>query len=194
MDHVPLGTTLQLPDLNLFDSGGDLVNADATPTYDVFEDANDTPILAAQNWALRTAMTGRYRATFDVTVANGFQPGHVYQATALATVSGVTQAIAKAHFLVTYPQHIFPKNVADSNFHFKMKLENGQAATGKTVTFRRLIDGGSLTEVSRTITEVSRGKYRAALLAEDFNGDDLWFEFSATGCLDTEFKIRTQHA
>lgn len=63
-------------------------DADSTPTYDVFEESTDTPILADQNFTKRTSLTGHYRASFTASAANGFEVGKWYSVVASATVNG----------------------------------------------------------------------------------------------------------
>lgn len=63
-------------------------DADSTPTFAVFEEATDTPILSAQNFTKRTSLTGHYRGTFTASAANGFEVGKYYTVIASATVNG----------------------------------------------------------------------------------------------------------
>lgn len=73
-------------------------DADSTPTYNVFEDASDTPILAAQNMTKRTSQTGNYRGTFTASAANGFEAGKWYNVVAEATVATVTSKYVAGTF------------------------------------------------------------------------------------------------
>jgi len=67
---------------------GAAVDADSTPTYEIFEDDNDTPILSG-NATKRTSKTGNYRITFTASAANGFENGKYYNVIALATVATI---------------------------------------------------------------------------------------------------------
>jgi len=64
-------------------------DADSTPTFDVFEEDTDTPILSAQNATKRTSKTGNYRGSFTASAANGLEVGKCYSVTASATVNSV---------------------------------------------------------------------------------------------------------
>ncbi len=67
---------------------GEVSDADATPTYEVFEDDNDTAILSGDA-VKRTGKTGDYRVTFTASTANGFAVGSSYNVIVSATVGGV---------------------------------------------------------------------------------------------------------
>lgn len=67
---------------------GAVVDADSTPTWEVFEDDNDTPILTG-NATKRTSKTGDYRVTFTASAANGFENGKYYNLVASATVATI---------------------------------------------------------------------------------------------------------
>jgi hypothetical protein len=69
---------------------GSASNADATPTFSVYEEATDTAILGPTNFTQRTALTGNYRGTFTASVANGFEAGKWYSIIGSATVSSVS--------------------------------------------------------------------------------------------------------
>lgn len=86
------------------------------------------------------------------------------------------------------------KNAAFSNFEFPMVLTSDHytAATSKTVTGERSIDGGAFASVSGTIAEVGSGVYQCDLLAADTNGDVITYKFSATDCDDTIITITTR--
>ena len=86
------------------------------------------------------------------------------------------------------------KNAAFSNFEFPMVLTSDHytAATGKTVTGQRSIDGGAFAAVSGTIAEVGSGIYQFDALAADTNGDVITWKFSAVDCDDTTVTIKTR--
>ncbi len=81
-------------------STGALVDADSTPTFDVFMETTDTPILAAQVATKRTGLTGKYRGTFTASAANGFVTGKWYTVDATAIVGGVSDSAVVAWFRV----------------------------------------------------------------------------------------------
>ncbi len=68
---------------------GQVSDADALPTVDVFEDDTDVAILAA-TVTKRVGHTGNYRASFAATTANGFEVGKSYNVIAEATVNAIS--------------------------------------------------------------------------------------------------------
>ena len=80
-----------------------------------------------------------------------------------------------------------PKNAIFNDFQFPMVLTSDHytAATAKTVTGQRSLDGGVWTNVTGTISEVGSGLYTIDLTAADTNGDTISYKFSATDCDDT---------
>lgn len=68
---------------------GAVTDADSTPTVEVFEDANDTPI-HTPTATKRTSKTGNYRVQVACTAGNGFEVGKSYNVVVSATVGGVT--------------------------------------------------------------------------------------------------------
>lgn len=78
---------------------GAAADADSTPTAEVFEDANDTPILTP-TVTKRTSKTGNYRVPIACTAANGFEAGKSYNVVVSATVGGVAGKAAIATFQV----------------------------------------------------------------------------------------------
>lgn len=78
---------------------GAVSDADVTPTCEVFEDTNDSEILTP-TCTKRTAKTGNYRLSIDITVANGFEIGKNYNVIVSATVGGITAKSRIDSFLV----------------------------------------------------------------------------------------------
>ncbi len=67
---------------------GAAIDADSTPSCEVFEDATDTGIITPTP-AKRTGKTGDYRVQIDCTAANGFESAKSYNVVVSATVGGV---------------------------------------------------------------------------------------------------------
>jgi hypothetical protein len=68
---------------------GTAVDADSTPTVEVFEDSTDTA-MGSPTIAKRTSKTGNYRITIAVTAANGFETGgKCYNVIVAATINAV---------------------------------------------------------------------------------------------------------
>ena len=88
-------TTIPLDEIVHFDvmthnpSTGAISDADAVPTFSVFEEDTDTPMFAVTNLTKRTALTGNYRGIFTASAANGFEVGKFYSVNASATVGAV---------------------------------------------------------------------------------------------------------
>jgi hypothetical protein len=80
-------------------STGAAVDADSTPTAEVFEDATDTAIITP-TVVKRTGKTGNYRIPVACTAANGFEAGKSYNVVASATVGGVAAKAVVATFQV----------------------------------------------------------------------------------------------
>jgi hypothetical protein len=146
------GATVPLDEVVHFDvvthspSTGGITDADSAPTYDVFEEATDTPILDDQTMTKRTSLTGNYRGTFTASAANGFEVGKWYIVIATGVVGGVTGKV---------PALIFRLAPAESSAGVpKVDLSHwlGTAAATPTVAGVPEVDvthyAGSTTDVS----------------------------------------------
>lgn len=69
-------------------STGAVSDADSTPTCEVFEDDNDTAILAP-TVTKRASKTGNYRVSVAATTGNGFEVGKSYNVIVSVTVNSV---------------------------------------------------------------------------------------------------------
>lgn len=83
------------------------------------------------------------------------------------------------------------KNTALANIGFYMRLSAGGAATGKTITVTRSIDGGAFASGTGTAAEIANGMYQYDASQADMNGDMILFRFSEADCDDTFTTIRT---
>lgn len=116
---MPLSDGIALDEVVYFDvtthvpSTGAVSDADSTPTFDVFEEATDTAILAAQNFTKRTSKTGDYRGTFTVSAANGFEVGKWYSVIANATVSSIAAKQVAGSFRCVAAEGIVGKPKVD---------------------------------------------------------------------------------
>ncbi len=68
---------------------GSAVDADSAPTFEIFEEATDSPIVSG-TFTKRTSKTGDYRGTTTISLANGYEIGKWYSIIATAIVNGVT--------------------------------------------------------------------------------------------------------
>ena len=87
-----------------------------------------------------------------------------------------------------------PKNAIFNNFEFPMVLTSDHytAATAKTVTGAKSIDGAAFAAVVGTIAEVGSGVYQCDFTAADTNGDVITYKFSATDSDDTIVTVTTR--
>lgn len=113
-------------------------------------------------------------------------PSDPASATAVAAINTQLTALGAA-----IPQ----KNQAFPNIEFTMKLasDHWTAATGKTVTGQRSLDGGAWASVSGTIAEVGNGVYQFDASAADMNGTTVHFRFSEATCDDTFWFTTTRN-
>lgn len=68
---------------------GQSQNADETPRFWVFEEANDTAIIAASALTVRSAFPGLYRGVFDATAGLGFESQKFYNVVSSGKVAGI---------------------------------------------------------------------------------------------------------
>lgn len=96
---IPLGEVVHFDvDTSDVTTGGEAA-ADSTPVFRVYEEDADAAILGPTNLTARSGLTGGYRGTFTMSVANGFEIGKWYIVRAFATVGGVTNKTIAMHFL-----------------------------------------------------------------------------------------------
>jgi hypothetical protein len=111
-------------------SSGAAVDADATPTFAVYEEATDTDIGVGGNMTKRTSLTGNYRGSFTASAANGFELGKWYSVIGSATVGGIVAKGVLKHFRIVAAETVAGYPLADTT-----KLA-GQAVTAAAgVTF-----------------------------------------------------------
>lgn len=77
---------------------GAAVDADAVPTFAVYEEATDTDIGIGGNMTKRVSLTGNYRGTFTASAANGFEAGKWYAVIVSATVDTIVGKARALHF------------------------------------------------------------------------------------------------
>ena len=86
----------------------------------------------------------------------------------------------------------FQKNTAVTGFQFFMVDTAGVAATGKTVTATRSIDGAAFAACANSVSEISGGWYKIDLATTDLNGEIIALNFAASGCRTCAMIIKTQ--
>jgi len=83
---VPIGQYVYF-DAITNDASGFVTDADTLPTFDVFEQENDTPIISGF-FTKRVSYTGNYRAKFSLDATAGFVVGAMYSVIGSAIVNG----------------------------------------------------------------------------------------------------------
>ncbi len=84
------------------------------------------------------------------------------------------------------------KNVAGQKLYFRLMLAaDNTAATGKTVTAKRSIDGAAQGSVTGSITEDGLGQYHLNASQADTNGNDIGFLFTAASCRPEHVHVAT---
>lgn len=90
MSEIPLDEVVHF-NANVSDPAtGGKIDADATPTFAVYEEATDTDIGVGGNMTKRTSLDGEYRGSFTASAANGFEVGKFYVVKGYATVDSVS--------------------------------------------------------------------------------------------------------
>lgn len=118
--YVELGSTHCVDFTTHSPTTGAATNADSTPTVEVFEGSNDTPVVSPTP-AQRTARTGHYKADVVATTANGFEVGKTYNVVVAATVGGITARFVAARFVITtaVPQAVVQADGSNTASTFK---------------------------------------------------------------------------
>jgi hypothetical protein len=98
MNLIPIDEVVHFDVVTSTPATGAAVDADSAPTFDVFEEGTDTPILDDQAMTKRTSLTGNYRGSFTASAANGFEAGKWYSVVVSAIVGGVTGKCTAMHF------------------------------------------------------------------------------------------------
>jgi hypothetical protein len=103
---VPLNETVYFDVVTNSPTGGQIQNADATPTFSVYEEATDTALVNYTNTAmnLRSGKTGLYRGSFTANDANGFHAGSYYSVVAQAIVDTVVGQCVALSFRISAPE------------------------------------------------------------------------------------------
>ena len=135
-----------------------------------------------------SAATATALAAVD-TVVDGIQADLDNGTDGLGAIKGAVDAIQ-----VDVDSMGITKNAIFSNFEFPMVLTSDHytAATAKTVTGEKSIDGAGFVAIAGSIAEVGSGVYQCDLLAADTNGDSITYKFSAADCDDSIISILTR--
>jgi hypothetical protein len=102
MCDIALDEVVHFDEITRHPTTGAATDVDSgTPTFSVFEEATDTPILSAQSMTKRTSLTGNYRGTFTMSTANGFEVGKWYNVITSATVNAIADKTVSMRFRCT---------------------------------------------------------------------------------------------
>lgn len=94
-----LGDTITLDFIILDFTTGAAIDADSTPTCQIFKDDNDIPILTPIV-VKRGANTGHYRVSVQATTGNGFSIGASYSVVITAEINGIITKMIIAMFML----------------------------------------------------------------------------------------------
>jgi len=99
MNLIPLDEVIHFDAQTSTPSTSVAVDADSTPTYSLFEEDTDTPIVTG-NFTKRTGLTGEYRGSITLSAANGCEVGKCYNLKAYATVGSAAGKCVVMRFRV----------------------------------------------------------------------------------------------
>ena len=125
---------------------GAAVDADSAPTFDVFEESTDTPIMDDQSMTKRTSLTGNYRGSFTASAANGFEAGKWYSVVVTAVVGGKTGKCVAKHFRCAPAESVAGVPKGDVS-HFGGSA--GTFSSGRPEVNTTLIEGSDATNQIR---------------------------------------------
>lgn len=103
---IPLDEVLFFDAITSTPATGAAVDADAPPTFAVYEESTDTDIGIGGSMTKRTSLMGNYRGTFTASAANGFELGKWYSIVASGVVGGVTGKAVLKNFRVVAAETI----------------------------------------------------------------------------------------
>jgi hypothetical protein len=162
-------------------------------------DYNGTSKIATvmPNWTTAPASG----TVFDLgTPYSAFPTGNL--ATIQNIVDGTYNEAMSAHTLAgTYGKELrrsldlqMKRNTPYNNFQFWLisSADHINPITGRSVTARRKRDANAWEPCTNSVTEGGEGSYLINLSADDLNGTDLLFAFTAPGADVTRFKVVTQ--
>lgn len=118
----------------LHKSAGGLINADATPTYEVLENGTDAAIITGSLTArVGTSTVGEYYVNFSATPGNGFELGKIYDTRIRAIVEGVDDKEDCPSFRVTAPEASTGYSAVDATLILGAAINTSTAQVGVNV-------------------------------------------------------------
>jgi hypothetical protein len=169
-------------------AGGAAGNADSLPVATANKNGTDDGTFTL---TVANLDAGRYKATG--TIPAGYVGGDVLNVTVAATIGGTaTKARVDAQVIDRPPSLQKNKALAALQFYLALAADGQSAATGKTVTATRSIDGGAYGACTNAVSELTGGEYTIAPSAADMNGSVIAFAFAAAACITTRVTLVTQ--
>jgi hypothetical protein len=152
---IPLGEVVHFDVRTHNPETGSISDADSTPTFNVFEEATDTAILATQNFTKRTSLTGKYRGTFTASLANGFEIGKWYNVDADATVNSISASFVVMTFMIDYPVGLTGTAQGPGTGLNTLQLQSGQVPVDDFFNgmYIAIVDGTGGGQPPRQITD-----------------------------------------
>ena len=170
-------------------AGGAAGNADSLPTVVANHNGTDDSTFTA---ALTVANLDAGRYSVTGTVPAGYAGGDTVTIVAVAVIGGVTVKLPVSRDILDRLP-VFTKNKAVTfGFYLPLSSDHVSPGTLKTVTAKRVLDGGAYSAVSGSVTEISNGYYAFAAAAADTNCTSGVWEFAATGCDTQRFPFATE--
>jgi len=109
---MKLGETVTYDFVTLNLGTGAVVDADSTPTVEIFKNSVDTAI-ATPTVVKRTAKTGNYRVSFLLDAGVGFENEQSFNVIATAVIGGVTTKIPVTQFVLEMGDGYIPSNTSE---------------------------------------------------------------------------------
>lgn len=173
--RIPIDEVVHFDVITANVSTGAVSDADSGPTYDVFEEATDTPILDDQTLTKRTSLTGNYRGTFTASAANGFEAGKWYIVVASATVNSVAGKTVAMQFQCVPAESAAGVAKVDPS-HIG---GNSEAATRLARGARGIVTG-TCDAGSSTTSVIASATSPASGVNDQFNGRIIIFDEATT--------------
>lgn len=170
---IPLGETLHFDVVTHDPSDGSVSNADAAPTFEVYEEDTDTAILTGQTMTQRGAIVGNYRGTVACTSGNGFEIGKWYSVIVEATVDSTQGKEVAKNFRVVIAETTEGTPVVDPG-----PITTGSG--GISTTAESFTAAGSEPETNDyTDTVQEDGTYH--IVEDDSTSTDVYYQFDIGG-------------
>lgn len=192
--EIPLDEVLFGDAITSTPSTGAAVDADAAPTFAVYEEATDTDIGVGGNMTKRTSLTGNYRWTFTASAANGFEVGKWYSVIGSAVVGGVTGKAVLRNFRIVLAEAVVGSPKVDvETIKTRAVSAAGAVVVGGFVgqdTAAIVVNGsGHVSTVTTVTNQLAAATIAAAVEAAILNEGDATALLAAIAAKVEEFLI-----